>query len=216
MRRSLAMPATLAAVLALALAGCDGSTTGSGGATSTTTATGSATVTTTTSGASSAPVSGDPAVAWMDKVCGEVVQLTEAQSVNPPNLSEDTGQALKSFDEYVSRNIGAVDETVNDLKNVGPAPVAGGDQALNELVTGLEALRKGYEVIKSRFASVNPNDPNAAQAAMIEAFNHLSQGGEDIGTAFESMASNPALKDAAAQAPNCQKLDVTPPTTTTS
>ena len=212
MRRSLLAPAVLAAALtaALTVAACDGSTSSSSG--STTPSSGPATTTT------GSAVSGDAGVAWVDKVCGEVVQLTQAQTTAPPNLANsDAKQALKAFDEYVAKNIDAVDDTIDGIRSAGHSPIAGGDEAVSALVSGLEAVKKGYQTIRDKFSTVNLNDPQAAQAAVIDAFNSLSQGGQELSRALQSIEDNRQLKDAASSAPNCQKLNATmSPTTTTS
>ena len=208
MRRSLPVAAVLAA--ALTVAACGGSSSSTGGSASTT---GGPAVTTT----SGSTVSGDPSVAWVDKVCGEIVKLTQTQTTAPPNLSNsDANQALEAFDQYIGANIDVVDKTISNLRNVGPSPIAGADEALTALLNGLEALKKGYQTTREMFSKVDPNNPQAAQAAMLEAFSGLSQGGEELGKAVDTIDSNKAIENAGKQAPNCQKLDAGTSTTTTS
>jgi hypothetical protein len=203
----------VAAVLAtalsavLSLAGCGGSSTPSSGSTSTS----GPSVSTTASTAS-----GDAAVAWVDKVCGELVRFTESQAANPPNVANsDPAQALKAFDQYMSANIEQVQQTITNLGKVGPPPVTGGGQSLTALLDGLEALKAGYQTVKDKFAGVNPNDPKAAQTALVEALTSLGQGGEEFSQAMESIDSNTELDEAAKKAPNCQKLDDGSTTATT-
>ncbi|HEY3262067.1 MAG TPA: hypothetical protein VGJ95_17705 [Pseudonocardiaceae bacterium] len=215
MRRRLPVVAMLAATLSIAapsVAACGGSGTSSGSATGGTTTSSAPTVTTTSGSATS----GDASVAWVDKVCGEMLKVTETQITPPPNLSSsDPAQALKAFDQYVNANINVVDQTITNLRNVGPSPIAGADQALTQLVNGLESVKKGYQATRDAFAKVNPNDPQAAQAAMMQALSGLSQGGEELSRALNSIDSNPAIKEAGKKAPNCQKLDTGSSSTTT-
>jgi hypothetical protein len=209
MRRSLLGAAVLTALLPIAAA-CSGSD-----STTDTSTTGAATTTEASAGTSS-----DENVQWVDKVCGEIVGLTEAQTTAPPDLQDpDPAKTLQAFDVYISSNIDAVEDTIAGLKDVGPSPIDGGDEALTALVTGLEALKTGYETTKSKFASVDGSDPAAAQAAILEAFAGLSAGGEEFGKAFEEVGENPAIEAAGNEAPNCQKLEDVgsePTTTTTS
>ncbi len=205
MRRSFLAAAVLAAA-ALPIAACGDSTSG----------TGTGTGVGTTSAPSAAPV-GDEQVQWIDKVCGEILALTEAQTTAPPDLenADDAEKALKAVDTYITSNIDVVDDTIAGLKDIGDSPIAGGDDALNALVAGLEALRTGYQSTKDKIADVDAADPAAAQSAMLEAFAGLSAGGEEFGKALESVENNMAIEEAGNQAPNCQKLDdgVVPTTT---
>jgi hypothetical protein len=207
MRRSLPVAAIAATTLLVALsaAACGGSNTSSSGTTS------ASTVTTTTSAAAS-----DAAAAWVDKVCGEVVKLTEAQPPAPPNLSSDPAQSLKAFDQYMAANIDIVDKTIANLRNVGPSPIPGADQDLNKLIDGLTSLRQGYQTTRDKFATINPRDSKAAQSAMMEAFASLSKGGEELSQALNSVSTNKEIEAAGKNAPNCQKLDTGTSTTATS
>jgi hypothetical protein len=198
MRRSILVLAVLA--VASAVGACGGSP-GSG-----TAATTAATTTTT--------ATSDPAVAWVDKVCVEISELTEVQTTPPSGVQGDSAQKLKALDEYLAANIGALDQTVKDLRNVGPSPVAGGDQALNGLVNGLESLKKSYQETRAKFATVDLNNQQAAEAAVVEAFGSLGQGIEDMSAAFRAIEANPALQEAGRKAPNCQKWNPTTATPT--
>lgn len=212
MRRSLLVTAALAAALSAAACDSTGTPSGSSGGTGTST-TGPATTGTTTG----SPAPGD-SVAWMDKVCSEVFRLSDVVTNAPPDLgNSDAGQALKAFDEYMAKNIENVDRSIDGIESVGASPIEGGDQAMTALVNGMEAMKKSYQTVRDRFASVNPNDPQTAQTALADVFNALGQGAQELGTAMESIQNNQELKAAYDQAPNCQKLNGDPePTTTTS
>jgi hypothetical protein len=203
MRRSLLVVAGTAALCAALSAGaCSGSTDSSGGSTST----------------AGSAVSDDPSVAWVDAVCGELIRVTETRMTPPTNLTGlsdiDSAQALKVLDSYVTQSIGIVDEAIADLRRVGSSPIAGADEALNSVITGVEALKKTYQSTKDGLAAVNATDPQAAQAAMLKAFAGLNRGAEELDTALMSIEANPAVEEAARKAPNCKKLDVgLPPTT---
>lgn len=197
MRLSLPAAVVLAAVLTGAAA-CGGSSNTTGG-------TGAAA---TSSGATTASSSGSPAVAWADKVCGELLALVEGESAAPPALTDpDVAKSLKAFDEFITRNIDLVDQRLNNLRNAGPSPVEGGDQALAALVNGLEALKKGYQAAKERFAKIDTSDQQATQTAVVEAITSLGQASADLEQAVKSIDDNNKLREASGQAPNCQKLN---------
>lgn len=195
MRRTLLIAA--AAATALSVAACaDSSNTSSG----TTTTTAGPTVTTTTSG--------DASTAWMDKVCGEIIDLAESQPPPPANLAEgNQQQALDTFDAYVAENIDVVNQSINDLARIGAPPFENADQMVDALVAGLEALRDSLQVAKDKFASIDPNNPQQAQAAVMDALESLGEGGQEFDNAVESIQSNKELEQAIKSAPNCQKLD---------
>ncbi|HEY0638833.1 MAG TPA: hypothetical protein VGD67_14380 [Pseudonocardiaceae bacterium] len=207
MRRSLLAAAVLTAVLPIAACGGD-NTTSTSNSTS-----GSAA---TTSGGVPAP--SDDKVAWVDKACTEIVTMTDAQTASPPDLQgADPATALKEFDEYIGTNIGIVEDTIAGLKDLGPSPFEGGDEAVAALVSGLETLKTTYESTRTTVASANTADPQALQAAMLQALSGLAAGGEEFGTALEGIANNTEVSVAANQAPSCQKLTggAPAPTTTT-
>jgi hypothetical protein len=170
-------------------------------------------------------VSGDPSVAWVGTVCGEILRVTETRMTPPTNLSGmsdiDSAQALKVLNSYITQNIGIVDEAIADLRRVGSSPIAGADETLNSVITGVEALKTTYQNTKDDLAAANSTDPQAAQAAMLEAFAGLGRGAEELDRALVSIEANPAIEEAAKKAPNCKKLNLgmpnpkTTPTTTT-
>jgi|GEM_PF-3800808 len=198
MRRSLPMAVVLAA--ALSVAACGDSNSPSGSATTTG-------ATTTTSG-SAAP--SDPGVAWLDKVCGELLELSEADAAPPPDLSNpDPAQVLRAFDDFVAKQIDLVEEKIQSLRKIEDSPIDGGDEALTSLLDGLEALKNSYQTARDKFAQIDPGDTQAAQQAIVEVFTGLGQGSSKLQQAFDEADSNQEIKDAADKAPNCQKLGLT-------
>lgn len=211
MTRSLLLAAVLAT--ALPIAACGSTVQPDQG-----TASGSATA---TSG-SGAPAPGgapaDPKVAWVDKMCGEVLVLADTSSNPPPGLQDpDPSKTIKPFSDYVGSSAVLIDKAIANLKGVGPSPVEGGDQAVNTLVTTLDALKKSYQDAKAKLDAVKPGDSAAAQAAMIDSFTKLSAGGSELAKTLQDINANKAIADPSSQAPNCQKLNQgasTPPPTT--
>jgi len=77
----------------------------------TTTTSAEPTVTTTTVAAEAA--------AWMDKVCGELVELREFEPPRPTDLRDgDLRQVLDRFDQHAAEEIAAVNQTINDLTSL--------------------------------------------------------------------------------------------------
>ena len=79
---------------------------------------------------------------------------------------------------------------------------------------GLAALRDSLQVTKDKFAAIDTNNPQQARAAAVQdALESLDQGGEEWDKAVESIQTNKDMEQAIKAAPNCQKLDDLPPTT---
>jgi hypothetical protein len=202
MRRSSVAVAVLA--VATTVAGCGGSTSPA----STTT------VTTTAATTTAAPA--EAATAWVDKVCGEIADLVSVQTQMPDVQGKDQAQTLKAVDSYFASAVTAVDQTISDLRAVGPSPVAGGGDGVNALIRGLESLRNGYQNTRTKLATIDTSSPQAAQAAMVDAVSSITQGAQELGTAMQSVERNPALQEAGKKAPNCQKLEGSDSATSTS
>jgi hypothetical protein len=194
--------AAAVAATALSVAACSDSNNASSGATTTT-----AGPTTTASAAEAA--------AWMDKVCGEFVDLAEMPP--PPSDLAEGGQqqALDRFDKYLAEKIDGVNKAINDLGQVGEPPIRGGVQVVNALLRGLAAMRNSLQVTKDKFASIDPNNPQQARAALQDSLESLDQGGAEFDKAVDSVQTNKDLEQAINAAPNCQKLDVTSTTSGT-
>lgn len=198
MRRGILAVAVVAVALPVVACGDDG------GSSTPTSATATVTV-------SSAPAPSPDEVAWVDRLCGEIIELVGSQSTNPPDLQNpDTAQAVRGLDAYIGQNVGVIDQTITDLRGLGDSPVAGGDEALGALVDGLEALRTGYQATKDKLATVNENDPAAAQSAISDAMTGLSTSGTEFGQALESIDETGAIQNAGTQAPNCQRMNAVP------
>lgn len=198
MRRTL-LVAAVAAAAALSVAACGGSNNASGGATTTS---GPAT----TSGPTTTAAA-DEGAAWMDKVCGEILDLQRSQPAPPTNIvGADQQQALDQFDRFVAENIDVVNQTANDLVKLGEPPFSGGAQIVNALVQGLAALRDSLQVTKDKFASIDTGNPQQAQAAVLAALDSLGQGGQQFNDAVGSIRTNKEIGQAIKAAPNCQKL----------
>lgn len=202
MRRTLVMAAVAATALSVAACGESGNTSSS------TTTAAAPTATTTTASA-------EEAAAWMDKVCGEIVELGESQPPPPSNSEGDPQQALDRFDAYAAENIDLVNRAINDLTQLADPPFRGGSQVLNALIRGLAGLRDSLQVTKDKFASIDPSNPQQARATVQDALQTLEQGEEEWKTAAESIQTNKDMEQAIKAAPNCRKLDEDASTTTT-
>ncbi|MFD9703129.1 hypothetical protein [Lentzea sp. NPDC059081] len=190
MRRSLV---ATAAVAAFALAGCT-----NGGS--------SGTSPTPTSGAASAD-----AVAYMDKVCGAASEFAKVDKT-PPKLDATDSTKLKAdMAAYMGQLADAFTKSAESLKNVGPSPVAGGEEAVTKMAETFTSLSTLFADAKTKVEQADANNANGGLQAAGEAINKLA----------EFAASNPLrdpntvpeLQKATLTAPKCQemqRLDVTP------
>lgn len=202
MRRSLQQAAVLAtSVLAVALAAaCTGTTTGSSPGSSTS----GAPVTTASGGGSASPED----VAWVDDICGELVEMGEQQRGAPPNLDDlrDPSTAITAVTEYIDANIDNVEQTVADLKAVGPSPIEGGDETVAAVERGLTDLQATYEATREQIVAADPGDQQAVRFAILTALGGLNEGGTELRQAFDSVQSNKELASAVEQSQTCQQL----------
>lgn len=191
------LPAALAALL---LAGCTATVAGTPAPTGGTPNAGAA---------SSAPArpSGGDAVSWVDDVCGSLLPLVEATSTEPPiDPSADPETLVAGISDYLGQAGAAADTALEGLAAVGPSPVEGGDEVVAGLTSTLTAFRSNFLDAQSRIDAIDASDPSALITELPAAIAPLEQLADLSGPTAE-LESTPELQAAAAQAPNCKKVE---------
>ncbi|SDO91557.1 hypothetical protein [Lentzea jiangxiensis] len=188
MRRSLV---ATAAVAALALAGCT-----NGG--------NSGTTTTPTSGAVSPET-----VAYMDKVCGAASEFAKVEKTAPKLDGGDSAKLKAEMAAYMGQLADAFTKSAEGLKNVGPSPVAGGDEAVTKMSETFTSLGAVFTDAKTKVEQADANNATGGLQAAGEAIAKLSE----LADPLRDLQGVPELQKATQTAPKCQemqRLNLTP------
>ncbi len=179
-----------AAIAAIALAGC---TTGGGSGTSSP-----------TSGAA------DPAaVAYMDKVCGSASEFAKIDKTAPKLDAGDPAKLKAEMASYMGQLADAFTKSAEGLKQVGPSPVAGGEEAVTKMSETFGALGVLFADAKAKIEKADANDATGGLQAAGEAISKLSE----LADPLKDLKAVPELQKAAQTAPKCQemqRLNITP------
>jgi hypothetical protein len=157
-------------------------------------------------GGDTAPLPTDDPVAWMDQVCGVMLPLTVA----PAGAEFDPGQTpeetLNQLRETVTKGAAAMETAIDGLGAVGPSPITGGDEFVQQMSTTLGTAKTAFDGVAQKLEDVDPNDP----AGFATAFSDLAttEGLEGLEDPGKALKTNPELEAAAEQAPKCQQLNV--------
>ncbi|KAA2262281.1 hypothetical protein F0L68_13445 [Solihabitans fulvus] len=206
-RRRIAI-AVLAAGLAVGLAGCGAravsgtaSVAGAGSSAGTVAGTGSAAATS----PSAPPGVNAAAVAWADKFCGTVLSLTDIAKVpfTPDMTTPQTAKA--SLTDFLTKASALFGTAVDGLHNLGAAPTPTGAELATKMAAALGDVKKSFDDGLASLQQADPNDPSGFQRAFQAAGESLGKIGS-MKNPTEGITGDPTLEQAAAAAPNCQKV----------
>ncbi|OLR92091.1 hypothetical protein [Actinokineospora bangkokensis] len=157
------------------------------------------------SGGSAGPAS-DPAVAWMDKVCGSLAaggkQLSEIPSVDPTDPSKAKA-GLVTFLTNLSTALGSVSTSIKDA---GVPPVADGQATVDKAQATIDGARTSLDSAKTRLEAVSATDPVAFTNALQEISPSLSAFSNTEGP-LKDLKANPELNEAFGKTPACKQVD---------
>lgn len=145
--------------------------------------------------------------AWATSVC-QTVSSTLTQLGAPPQADTSNPTATRqAYADYLSRASNAVQQAMDRLGSIGAPPVANGQQVFDQLRTQLTQLRNNLNDAATQLKAANPNDAAAIGPAFGAAGNALAL----LGT----LTSNPELRAAFDQTPECHNMPGMSATTTT-
>jgi hypothetical protein len=198
---ALRRPLAVAVVAAgLTLAGC-GSNASTAPATSSTAPAGPAVSTT-------APAPAQPAaIAWAKSMCQALGPAFSQLGAPPQADTANPAATRQAFVDYLSRASNAAQQAYDRFASVGPPPVPNGQQILDQARTQLTQLRANLNNASTQLKAANPNESAAIGAAFSAAGNAVDL----VGT----LTSNPQLRAAIDQAPECQNVPGVSGTTST-
>lgn len=142
---------------------------------------------------------------WARSLC-QTLQPAFSQLGAPPlpdlNNLDTTRQ---SFVNYLGNTRNATQQAIDRLSSIGPPPVPNGLQILVQMRTQLIALRDNLDDAVAQLKQANPNDSGAIGRAFGAARNLVG--------VFGTLATDPQLRAAIDQTPECQHLAAVNPTT---
>ncbi|MBB5956713.1 hypothetical protein FHS29_003299 [Saccharothrix tamanrassetensis] len=152
--------------------------------------------------------SGDP-VAYMDKVCSAASSFVSVPKT-PPKLDVNDPVKLKAdMSAYMGQMADAFTKTSDQLRKVGPSPVAGGDEQVSKMATTFSDIATSFSNAKASVEQADANDPVGGLQAAGEAITRLDQFAEPL----KQLEATPELREAAEKAPACQALRTLRPST---
>ncbi|SDG49848.1 hypothetical protein [Pseudonocardia oroxyli] len=145
----------------------------------------------------------DP-VAWVDKVCGAVLTFTGPVLAQPNFDGADLPGIKQRLSDYLAGAETGLQQSRDQLGQVGSAPVGGGDDIVARATAGLEKLQSDISAAKAKVDASDPNNVPAFQAALGETQTSLAQvTAPDV---LGDLRTSPRLAKAVDQAPACGQL----------
>jgi len=142
------------------------------------------------------------AVAYMDRVCTAAASFVSVPKT-PPKLDANDPVKLKAdMSAYMGQMADAFNQTAGKLREVGPSPVAGGDEQVSKMATTFSEIAQSFSDAKVAVEQADANDPVGGLQAAGEAIARLDQFVEPL----KQLEATPELRDAAEQAGSCQAL----------
>jgi hypothetical protein len=145
----------------------------------------------------------DP-VAWVDKVCGAVLTYTTPVLAQPNFDGADLAGIKQRLSDYLSASQTGLQQSRDQLGQVGASPVGGGDDTVTRITAGLEKLQADITAAKAKVDAADPNNVPAFQAALGDTQTSLQQ--VTAPDALGDLRTSPRLDKAAQQAANCTQL----------
>lgn len=151
--------------------------------------------------ASAAPA----AMEWADRLCGALLAYDSGTAKVEINSSSQEA-ALESLKNVLQSMSVRVNDTLDKLQDVGPAPVPGGDEAATGLMVELERLRTVVGRSQVRLSGVDLADRAGTSAALQEVATDLQAVRVPVNPLEGMGARYPELQAAARSADNCTEI----------
>ncbi|GGP36091.1 hypothetical protein [Saccharothrix coeruleofusca] len=156
--------------------------------------------------------SNDAAVAYVDKVCAAASSFVSVPKTPPKLDATDQNKLKADMAAYMGQMADAFGSTATRLREVGPSPVAGGDEQVEKMAATFTDVAKTFGDARSTIEQADANDPVGGIQAAGDAIARLDEFTEPL----KQLESHPELAAAAQQAPSCQALRTLRPSTATS
>ncbi len=144
---------------------------------------------------------------WATSICQTITSTLSQLGAPPQTNNSDPTATRQAYADYLSRASNAVQQATDRLASIGAPPVANGQQIFDQLRTQLTQLRNSLNDAVNQLKAANPNDAAALGPAFGAAGNAVAL----LGT----LTSNPELRAAFDQTPECHNVPGMGTTTTT-
>jgi hypothetical protein len=153
------------------------------------------------SGGGQLPTADDP-VAWAGRLCASLQPLGALKGPWPKLDPNNPAAGREALISYFSSAEEAAGQALDGLKQAGPSPIAGGDDAATRVHGALQRLQAAYHDAKVKLDAIDPNDPVGLGTQLPGIFQALAAASNDKDLA--TVGSNQALNDAVKQASSCR------------
>jgi len=146
------------------------------------------------------PTADDP-VAWAGRLCSSLQPLGALKGPWPKLDPNNPAAGRDALISYFSSAEEAAGQALEGLKQAGPSPIAGGDDAATRVHGALLRLQAAYHDAKVKLDAIDPNDPVGLGTQLPGIFSALAAASND--TNLDTVGANQALNDAVKKAPSC-------------
>jgi hypothetical protein len=145
------------------------------------------------------------AVEWADKLCGVILEYDSVPVKLEVNATSPDA-AVESLKQSLGTMSGRTNDSLTKLREVGPAPVAGGDEAAQSLISLLDTRKQIVDRSLESLGKINLSDRTAATGALQQVASDLQSLKTPVNP-LEGMGTRfPALQSAARSADNCTEI----------
>lgn len=149
---------------------------------------------------------------WMNSTCQALRPAFDQLGTPPRPDVNDLPAMRQAYLTYLGNARNATQQAIDRLSSVGAPPVANGQQILDQTRNQLTQLRKDLDEALAQLRQADPHDISAVWRAVGAAGNVMGALGNRV-QVLASLASDPQLRAAINQTPECQNLIWTNPAT---
>jgi hypothetical protein len=151
---------------------------------------------------------------WARSMCQALRPAFDGLGTPPrPDLG-NLAATRQTYIDYLSKARNAAQQAIDQLSSVGPPPVDNGQQVLNSMRDELVQLRNDLDEALAQLNRASPNDVGASGLALGAAGNVLAAL-DDRAQVLANLATDPQLRAAINETPDCQSLTRLNATTST-
>lgn len=149
---------------------------------------------------------------WMNSTCQALRPAFDQLGTPPRPDVNDLPAMRQAYLTYLENARNAAQQAIDRLSSVGAPPVANGQQVLDQTRNQLTQLRTDLDDALAQLRQADPHDISAVGRAVGAAGNVMGALGNRV-QVLASLASDPQLRAAINQTPECQNLIWTNSTT---